>query len=1178
MDDVWRVGEVVLGLYEVRDVVRSGGMGLVHRVLHRGWNVELAVKTPRPELVATGEGVRDFEAEAATWVGLGEHPHTVNCVYVRRLDGVPRVFAEWLDGGSLAEAVRDGHLYAGGPREALRRILDIAVQTAWGLRHAHRHGIVHQDVKPANVLLAGDGTAKITDFGLARARAAAGEGTVVPQGASVLAGYGGMTPAYCSPEQAEAAAWSEDSGRPRADLTRATDTWSWALTVLEMFAGHPPCRYGQTAAEVFAAFVSAGPSAEGRDASVPVMPDGLVSLMRRCFTWDQAERPKDMGALAAELTEIYAEVIGQPYPRQRPRTAVRLADELSNQALSLLDLGRTGEAESLWRRAAEIDPHNPHVTYNRGLHLWRAGVSTDAQVINDLEGVRTTHPGDWMGDYLLGLVHLERGDTESARNLLRAALRLAPGSPEIVTALDLAESTPQAGPPGVLTGHTDWVTWVAISADGQTGVSAGRDGTIRVWDLVGHHCLRVMTVTDDKYGVNGLVIDAKAGQAIIVEIRGPARIWDLRTGRLVRTLVDQVEDIPDLRAHPVSMTADGRRAVISVSSEWSNGTVRVWDTSTGRCVETVTTGPGGERLANLSAVSGDGRVAVSVNPPNGGAHVWDTRTGKVLRTFEGGYFKAKISADGRTVVAQEELGHKARVQVWDLPDGRERCAVTRPGGAGYQFAVNADGSRAVCVASESLELWDLTTGRCLRTWQQRCKDVAVSADGRFALTGDGAAKVTLIELPSPGPAAPWSYPLSRAATDRLREGEVVSRALDRTGKLMAEGRFATAAEEIRRARTVPGYRRHRVLLDRWQDVASAGRRTTLSDVWLRDIPPILGASAMDYHALPRTLSSDGLRALTTDTDGTIHVWDLGSGRRHRTWQGHTGRIPVCALSADDRIMVSAGEDATVRVWEMESGRCRHVLRGHTGAVNEVVLSADGHLAFSTGEDATIRVWDVETGECLRELKGHTGPVHLLRTSADGRYAVSHGKDGAPRIWDVPAGRCLRVLPEHHRGGWNGALDLSSAGNVLLSGHEDGTVHVWDVDTGRCRQTMPGHEHFVMKVAGSADGRTGISVGIGLTRIWDLGTGRPVGGEAGLFTGAVVVSSDGRFAVNGGFDNLVRIWDLGTGACLRTLEGHSGSIDDVAISGNGRIVTSLDNHGVTHVWELDWEYDFPRSAP
>ncbi len=147
--DAWRVGDVVDDLYEVRQVITSGGMGLVHRVWHRGWNLELAVKTPRPQLVSSPQQMINFETEAETWVGLGLHPHVVACVYVRRLDGLPRVFAEWGEGGSLAEVIESARLYEGSHQEALARILDVAIQFAWGLDYAHSRGLVHQDVKPA---------------------------------------------------------------------------------------------------------------------------------------------------------------------------------------------------------------------------------------------------------------------------------------------------------------------------------------------------------------------------------------------------------------------------------------------------------------------------------------------------------------------------------------------------------------------------------------------------------------------------------------------------------------------------------------------------------------------------------------------------------------------------------------------------------------------------------------------------------------------------------------------------------------------------------------------------------------------------------------------------------------------------------------------------------------------
>ena len=117
-DGTWSVGDLVLDTFEIREV-RGGGMAVVYRVRHREWDVDLAVKEPREQVLGTSRGLPDFVAEAETWVRLGLHPHAVRCVYVREIEGLPRVFAEWVDGGSLAEAVRERSLYTGGPHAAL---------------------------------------------------------------------------------------------------------------------------------------------------------------------------------------------------------------------------------------------------------------------------------------------------------------------------------------------------------------------------------------------------------------------------------------------------------------------------------------------------------------------------------------------------------------------------------------------------------------------------------------------------------------------------------------------------------------------------------------------------------------------------------------------------------------------------------------------------------------------------------------------------------------------------------------------------------------------------------------------------------------------------------------------------------------------------------------------------
>jgi serine/threonine protein kinase len=98
-----------------------------------------------------------------------------------------------VEGGSLEAWIAERRL------TQLDHILNVAIQFAWGLHAAHDLRLVHQDVKPGNVLMTPDGVAKVADFGLARARAVAGE-REARGGQSVLVSYGGRTEEYCSPE------------------------------------------------------------------------------------------------------------------------------------------------------------------------------------------------------------------------------------------------------------------------------------------------------------------------------------------------------------------------------------------------------------------------------------------------------------------------------------------------------------------------------------------------------------------------------------------------------------------------------------------------------------------------------------------------------------------------------------------------------------------------------------------------------------------------------------------------------------------------------------------------------------------------------------------------------------------------------------------------------------------
>jgi serine/threonine protein kinase/WD40 repeat protein len=635
---IWSPGDVILGLYEVKplDTERDyaeGGMGRVYRVHHRGWDLDMAVKSPLPENLKDAGAIASFEREAKTWVTLGLHPHTVTCYYVRRLGGIPRVFAEFIPGGSLKDWIDSGKLYAGGPQQALERVLDVAIQFALGLHHAHEHGLVHQDVKPANVMLTVEGTAKVTDFGLARARAGTGEAASVKPGQSILVSTDGMTPAYCSPEQAQ-----------RRPLSRRTDIWSWAVSVLEMFTGDVTWPSGTVAGAALTSYLEMGAG----DDRLPAMPDGVMDLLLNCLQHDPQARPASMSAIAVILREEYTHATGRVYPRPEPAAVKATADSLNLQAVSLLDLASDGEdrdrkyaeAEALWAEALRVDPLHLESTYNMGLCRWRVGRMTYSAFLSCLRYVGRSASEPALVAWLLARVHLETGDSESAVRVLEEFL--TDESDEILHA-ELKRARDQRSSSYrcllSLEGHTYGVTSVALSVDSRLALSGGGDKTLRLWDVSDGRCLR--TFEGHTEVVNSVALSADGRLALSGGGDKTLRLWDVSDGRCLRTFEGHTEVV-----NSVALSADGQLAL----SGGGDKTLRLWDVSDGRCLRTF---EGHTEVVNSVALSADGRLALSVGGDKT-LRLWDMSEGRCLLTLEGHtdrVWSVALSADGRFAVS-----------------------------------------------------------------------------------------------------------------------------------------------------------------------------------------------------------------------------------------------------------------------------------------------------------------------------------------------------------------------------------------------------------------------------------------------------------------------------------------------------------------------------------------------
>jgi eukaryotic-like serine/threonine-protein kinase len=211
-----------LGRYEIEQIIGRGGMGVVFKGFDTQLHRVVAIKVLAPHLAHSGPARQRFDREARAAASI-VHEHVVAIHDVQADGAAPYLVMQFVPGRSLQERVaQEGPL---SPAEILR----IGMQAAAGLAAAHAQGVIHRDVKPANILLEnGVDRALLTDFGLARA---ADDATLTHSG--IIAG----TPHYMSPEQAR--------GRP-ADAR--SDLFSLGAVLYFMATGHPPFRAEQAMA------------------------------------------------------------------------------------------------------------------------------------------------------------------------------------------------------------------------------------------------------------------------------------------------------------------------------------------------------------------------------------------------------------------------------------------------------------------------------------------------------------------------------------------------------------------------------------------------------------------------------------------------------------------------------------------------------------------------------------------------------------------------------------------------------------------------------------------------------------------------------------------------------------------------------------------------------------------
>jgi WD40 repeat protein/DNA-binding SARP family transcriptional activator len=1127
------VGQPLRG-YRLIERVGEGTFGTVHRAFQPEVGREVAVKIIRPELANHPEFIRRFGAEAQLVARL-EHPHIVPLYdYWREPDGAYLVM-RYLRGGSLREALAHGALQPD-------RVVPLIEHVALALASAHRQGVVHRDVKPANILFDDEGNAYLSDFGIAKELAVAEPG-----------GRGG-TPsplaAYLSPEEARGEAVT-----PRADI------YSLGVVAFEALAGRHPFADTSPDSLIHRHAREALPSLRAWCPDLPPAIDGAIA----CATAkDPAERPADAVALASALRDALAPLAGparrpaapvearNPYKGLRPFVEADAADFFGRDQLVDELVTRIGEPEDAARFLAVVGPSGSGKS-----SLVRAGLVPALRrgAVPGSDGwyVVELHPGAHPFDELAAaltrvavtpLTGLVKRLRQDGAGLFRVAADILPAGPaqllvvidqfeevftlvndegeraRFLSALAIATTDPRSRVRVVVTLRADLYDR-PLSHPGIAELMKAR--TVTVTPLAPGDLERAIAGPAQAVGV---AVDTALVAALVAEVADQPASLPL----LQYALTELFE-----RRDGGRLTLDAHNAVGGVSGALARRAEDLYgrlpppgqEAARQLFLRLVTLGDEGSEDTRRRVPRTE-LSALDVAPEAMDAAV-DAFGARRLLTFD----RDPVTRGPTVEVAHEALLREwARLHGW-IEAARDDVRAHRRLAAAAGEWVEAGRDASFLLRGDRLrrsETWMDTSSLALTDAERDYLEASVARrDAERATEEARATRERTLERRS---LVRLRVVVAVLAALALVASGLTALALDQRQQARQEARAATARELAAAAVASLDQDPERSILLA-SEAVDVTRRA--DGVVLREAEEALHR-AVKSSRLVRTVpqggfglavSSDGARFVTGGSargDGTATVWDANTGEALLVLRGPGGAPGGVALSPDDRLVATIHADETARIWDAATGEQRRVLRGHGADVTRPAFSPDGRWLAVGGEGGSVRIWDVAAGTEEMTLAGHLAPVHSAAFSPDGSRLVT-ARDTTAHIWDLATGKVVVTLTGH-------AWDVTSAvfspdGRRVATASVDAEARIWDAETGALLQTFAGPSSLEA-VAFSPDGTRLAAVGSdALARVWDVETGRELLTLAGPTGGgllSVAFSPDGDRLLASGRDD-TRVWDI-----------------------------------------------------
>jgi WD40 repeat protein/serine/threonine protein kinase len=1015
-----------IGNYQILEEIGRGGMGVVYKARQTTLSRIVALK-----MILAGEhaGLRERsrlrnEAEAAAQL---LHPNVVQIFEIGEHEGLPFLAMEYVPGGNLNRMLR-------AKPQAFRWSAKLTETLARTIHVAHQRGIVHRDLNPSNILMAPDGTPKISDFGLAK--------FLLDNNGVSLNGLILGTPPYMAPEQVS---------RNGRSIGAGTDVYALGALLYEMLTGTPPFR-GLTPMETLCQVLEGElvPPSKLRHG----LPEDLETICLKCLEKDPVRRYSTADDLAADLQRFQE---NQPILARRTSKLRQAWQWTCRQPLAASLLG-----VSLLLFLTLLT-----VVLGYSIHLTEVNLrleheSSQAMSANTIirinqdkfeREVQDTARRQWY-DAKLNQVKqaLEAGQIELAQELfegVRAELkprdRLGFEWHYLDRLIQQACRSLQA--------HDADITCMSVCHRANVLVSGDRGGKVVIWDLAkstslvcrgGHHGpVELVAIAGGEAERPATVATLARGADGAPELK----LWNAGTGSVLaairpgQVVGSHLTFSPD--GNHLTLCGTSREHPASCSWTWRLG-ASVWRLLPELCIPEATT----------LAYSPDSAL-LALGGSNGSIQLLGLADGKP-RSIEqcpgGRVLSLSFSCDGTRLAA----GRNDQADtVWDAKTGRILAHRTDHEGPVVYVGFCLD-DKSLVGCDDKYVLWTRRLDRAgprrlLQRLERPVSSFSLSPDGRLLAAAGRDQPVTI-----------WNLALGS------REGSYQA-----NSRVVRQVAFAPDGQSL----LIDSQHRD---VRRWRYHES------------QDLPQVL--QGHDKEAWTLAFSPDGSLLASGSDDNTIKIWDVETGRELLTLKGHDKTVTCLAFFPELDRIASVSLDGRLILWELsreETGTekisaRKTVLHSGPDPLRALAISPDRQHMAVAGTQGTIRVWNLETKAFESQLQAHTRSVHALAYSQNPGVLASASADQTVRLWNPQTGL---LKTESFSDGMR-TLGFSSDGGLMAAGGDPRVVSLWSMDLWTTKMVFTGHPLPVRAVAFSPDQRIiATACDDKKVRCWDVATGQ-----------------------------------------------------------------------------------------